>query len=123
MSADSIIDEQLIIRKFRKEGFDSLTKIQEKALPVISRKINCILVAPTGSGKTEAAVLPIFYLLSSSKKDTERIRAIYITPLKALNNDVLRRVIRYAESESLKSTNPTWRYNYCRQKENFTKSP
>ena len=68
MSTDSIIDEQLIIRKFRKEGFELLTKIQEKAIPVISRKINCILVAPTGSGKTEAAVLPIFYILSYSKK-------------------------------------------------------
>lgn len=102
MSTDSIIDEQLIIRKFRKEGFELLTKIQEKALPVISRKINCILVAPTGSGKTEAAVLPIFYILSSSKIDTGKIRAIYITPLRALNNDVLRRVIKYAESESLR---------------------
>ncbi|HEX2472853.1 MAG TPA: DEAD/DEAH box helicase, partial [Nitrososphaera sp.] len=56
--------EDIIIDKFRKEGFSSLTTIQRKVLPIISRKINCLLVAPTGSGKTEAAVLPVFTMLA-----------------------------------------------------------
>jgi ATP-dependent helicase Lhr and Lhr-like helicase len=94
---------QLTVNKFGKEGFDSLTVIQEKALPVITRKVNCLLVAPTGSGKTEAAVLPIFAVLSSDQRTYKgKIRAIYITPLRALNNDVLRRIIKYAESENLR---------------------
>jgi ATP-dependent Lhr-like helicase len=93
----------LTIAKFRKEGFTSLTAIQEKALPVISRKVNCLLVAPTGSGKTEAVILPVFSILSSIKGQyAGKIRAIYITPLRALNNDVLRRIIKYAESENLR---------------------
>lgn len=96
--------EQFIIQKFRKEGFQSLTTIQQKAFPVIARKINCLLTAPTGSGKTEAAVMPVFTMLAHDKKDNNMsmIRAIYITPLRALNNDVLRRIIRYAQSEGLK---------------------
>jgi ATP-dependent Lhr-like helicase len=94
--------EQLVIEKFRKEGFTFLTTIQRKALPVISRKVNCLLVAPTGSGKTEAAVLPVFTMLASQKSEAKMIRAMYITPLRALNNDVLRRVIRYAESDGLR---------------------
>jgi ATP-dependent Lhr-like helicase len=94
---------QLTVNKFGKEGFDSLTVIQEKALPVITRKVNCLLVAPTGSGKTEAAVLPVFAILSSDQRTYKgKIRAIYITPLRALNNDVLRRIIKYAESENLR---------------------
>jgi ATP-dependent helicase Lhr and Lhr-like helicase len=94
---------QLTVDKFGKEGFNSLTVIQQKALPVITRKINCLLVAPTGSGKTEAAVLPIFAMLSSDQRNYKsKIRAIYITPLRALNNDVLRRIIKYAESENLR---------------------
>jgi ATP-dependent helicase Lhr and Lhr-like helicase len=94
--------EQLIIENFRKEGFESLTTIQQKALPVIARRVNCLLVAPTGSGKTEAAVLPVFTMLAHEKGSAGRIRAIYITPLRALNNDVMRRVIRYAQSEGLR---------------------
>ena len=94
-------EEQLVIEKFRKEGFTSLTTIQYKALPVIARKVNCLLVAPTGSGKTEAAVLPVFTMLAH-QKSPGNIRAIYITPLRALNNDVLRRVVRYAQSEGLR---------------------
>lgn len=94
---------QSTIEKFRREGFTSLTAIQEKALPVVIRKINCLLVAPTGSGKTEAAVMPVFKILSTYKGNHQgRIRAIYITPLRALNNDVFRRIIKYAESEKLK---------------------
>ena len=95
--------EQELALKFKKEGFESLTAIQEKALPVIARKINCLLVAPTGSGKTEAAVLPIFGMVSSSSPvGSGNIRVVYITPLRALNNDVFRRIIKYAKSEGLR---------------------
>src|SRR5512145_196369 len=95
-------EEDIIIRKFQKEGFSSLTTIQRKVLPIISRKINCLLVAPTGSGKTEAAVLPVFTMLARQEQTTGTIRAIYITPLRALNNDVLRRIVQYAQSEGLR---------------------
>src|ERR1051325_3467027 len=94
--------DRLIVDKFAREGFSILTAIQKKALPVIARKVNCLLVAPTGSGKTEAAVMPVFTMLSHSKGEAGMIRAIYITPLRALNNDVLRRIVRYAESEGLR---------------------
>ncbi|MFL6487179.1 MAG: DEAD/DEAH box helicase [Nitrososphaera sp.] len=96
------VAEDVIISKFQKEGFSSLTTIQRKVLPIISRKINCILVAPTGSGKTEAAILPVFTMLARQNSGAGTIRAIYITPLRALNNDVLRRIIQYAQSEGLR---------------------
>ena len=56
--------DRLVHDKFSREGFTSLTAIQQKALPVIARKVNCLLVAPTGSGKTEAAVMPVFTTLA-----------------------------------------------------------
>ncbi|MGI0006338.1 MAG: DEAD/DEAH box helicase, partial [Nitrososphaera sp.] len=94
--------DKLIVEKFTKEGFSKLTTIQRKALPVIARKVNSLLVAPTGSGKTEAAVMPVFTMLAHAAGKAGAIRAIYITPLRALNNDVLRRIIRYAESSGLR---------------------
>jgi ATP-dependent Lhr-like helicase len=72
---------------------------------VIARKINCLLVAPTGSGKTEAAVIPVFSMLSDATTlDTKKgkIRVVYVTPLRALNNDVLRRIVRYAQYDDLR---------------------
>lgn len=102
----SVFDEQ-IIESFRNEGFQNLTKIQKISIPVISRMQNCLLVAPTGSGKTEASIIPIFSLLENERAKTSNftddnaIFVLYITPLRALNNDVLRRIINYAKKRNL----------------------
>jgi len=51
-------------------------------------------VAPTGIGKTEAAILPVLELIMRSK-GKPGIRCIYITPLRALNRDMLKRMEHY----------------------------
>src|SRR5256885_4311300 len=86
--------------KFRSLGCENLTDIQKKAVPIVYQKIDSLIVAPTGSGKTEASVIPIFARLANSKK-TGKIKALYITPLRALNRDVFRRIVKYAENENL----------------------
>src|SRR3712207_1126869 len=68
--------EEVIINKFRKEGFSYLTTIQLKVLPIISRKISCFLVAPTASGRTEAPALPVFTILARQEHSLGTIRAI-----------------------------------------------
>ena len=91
---------QKIDSLFGKFGFSKLTEIQKKASPIILQKKDCLVIAPTGSGKTECSVIPIFSLLKDSKKKG-RIKAIYITPLRALNRDVFRRITKYAHENEL----------------------
>ena len=103
LEQDRISNPQLesgLITKFHSLGFENLTDIQKKAVPIIFQKIDSLVVAPTGSGKTESSVIPIFTRLSKSKKPG-KIKALYITPLRALNRDVFRRIIKYAENEGL----------------------
>ncbi len=90
-----------ILKNFNKHGFNSLTVIQKKGISLLSNRVNCLLAAPTGSGKTEAAIIPIITLLSMKKPQNNGIKAIYVTPLRSLNNDVLRRITKYANSENL----------------------
>src|ERR687898_3424369 len=92
--------EEGVINQFHKFGFPILTNIQNLSLKVIVRDYDSLLVAPTGSGKTEAAIVPIIKLISINKKENG-IKAIYVTPLRALNNDVLRRIVHYAQAENL----------------------
>ena len=90
-----------ISQKFKSIGFENLTEIQKQAIPKILEEKNCLIIAPTGSGKTECATIPVFSKIKS-RKIPNKIKALYVTPLRALNRDVFKRIIRYAENEELK---------------------
>ncbi len=79
-------------RAIEDKGFGSPTEPQKKAIPLIMQGKNILLVAPTGTGKTEAAFLPILNSIYSMPEREHGIIAIYITPLRALNRDLLERL-------------------------------
>ena len=80
-----------IRRAMERIGIGELTEPQEKAIPAIAAGRNVLLIAPTGTGKTEAAILPVLGKLSKLRA-RKGISLIYITPLRALNRDMLRRL-------------------------------
>ena len=95
MPFDNLVPE--LVAVLNEHGIYEPTEPQADAIPRISNGDNILLVAPTGIGKTEAAMLPIF---DSIFRDPGRpgIRCIYITPLRALNRDMLKRMTEYGEA-------------------------
>ncbi len=73
------------------QGWEKLRPVQREAVePILKADTDVIITAPTAGGKTEAAFLPIFSHLL--KEDKPGLRALCISPLKALINDQERRL-------------------------------
>ncbi len=87
------------LRKLVKERFDSPTPIQLQAIPKIAEGKNVLILASTGSGKTEAALLKIFDNLIQEKHVP--ISTLYITPLRALNRNLQDRLFWWASKLNL----------------------
>ncbi len=83
------------VRELALKRFGKPTEIQNLAIPVILRKENALIIAGTGFGKTEAAMLPVFSRLVEN--NYKKISVLYITPLRALNRDMFSRLFWWAD--------------------------
>lgn len=83
-----------VLERLEKEGFLEASPIQQLSIPAILKGENVLLIAPTGTGKTLAAILPVLdeFLDRRASEKTRGISILYITPLRALNRDLLRRL-------------------------------
>jgi len=79
-----------IINVIKSRGFSDLSTVQEQAIPIILSGEHLLLIAPTGTGKTESAMIPVFNEMIN--QIGTGFTTLYITPLRALNRDILRRM-------------------------------
>jgi ATP-dependent Lhr-like helicase len=86
--------------------FGEPTEVQALAWPRIAAGEHVLAIAPTGSGKTLAAFLSAIDRLMTSASASGAVRILYVSPLRALGNDVRRNLLgpllelrtRFAES-------------------------
>ena len=94
MSVSTSLSKE-IVSFLKSRGIVKPTPIQEKAIPLLlNGEENALLLAPTGGGKTEAALIPLLHRLQQMAKDKDLfgVYIIYVTPLRALNRDVFKRI-------------------------------
>ena len=84
------------VRNWFKDKFPDFTKPQKLAIPSIMNGDHLLLCSPTGSGKTLTAFLTIIDNLVRHALDgtlEERVYCLYISPIKALANDIQKNLI------------------------------
>ena len=84
---------QPLVREWFASKFPGLTEPQAFAVPLIHERKSVLISSPTGSGKTLTAFLSVINELYSMQLRGEledKIYAAYVSPLKALANDINR---------------------------------
>ncbi|MEM3511515.1 MAG: ATP-dependent helicase [Candidatus Jordarchaeales archaeon] len=80
------------------------TPPQSMAIPLIHRGENVLITSPTGTGKTLAAFLTIMSELAFMEWNgvlEDKVYAVYVSPLRALNNDIKRNLLSPLEEMGL----------------------
>ena len=79
------------VQKWFDSQFEDFTPAQKKSIIDISKKNNILISSPTGSGKTLTAFLSVISdltTLAEKNQLEDKVYCIYISPLKALDNDI-----------------------------------
>lgn len=75
--------DKLLTANLEKQKLSSLTPVQEKAIPAILAGRDCLAIAPTGTGKTEAFAIPIIQRLQT-KVTTGTLSVLILLPTREL---------------------------------------
>src|SRR5919204_427795 len=78
------------VRQWFQSALGEPTAAQRQGWPAIRAGRHTLILAPTGSGKTLAAFLACLDGLWRQPPATTGVRILYVSPLKALNNDIYR---------------------------------
>ncbi|MFN4046367.1 MAG: DEAD/DEAH box helicase, partial [Acidilobaceae archaeon] len=80
-----------------KAKYGEFTEPQKLSIPLVKAGKNVLISSPTGTGKTLAAFLGIldelFKIGEESGGLQDSVYAVYVSPLRALNNDMRRNLL------------------------------
>ncbi|MDY6789579.1 MAG: ATP-dependent helicase, partial [Candidatus Nanohaloarchaea archaeon] len=86
-------DFEPYVKEWFNEQFDQLTPPQKYSFDLIHRDENSLICAPTGSGKTLSSFLSALnelFLMGDKGELDDKVYVLYVSPLRALNNDIHR---------------------------------
>ncbi|OKH83311.1 hypothetical protein EB75_10000, partial [Mycobacterium sp. ST-F2] len=93
MSASTGLDPAIEYHIVNSLGWAALRPLQAASVDPVRSGSDCVLVAPTAGGKTEAAVFPLLSEMIEGNWSGTTI--LYVTPLRALLNNIHPRVSAY----------------------------
>jgi ATP-dependent Lhr-like helicase len=93
MSASTGLDAAIEYHIVNSLGWPGLRPLQAASVEPVRSGTDCVLVAPTAGGKTEAAVFPLLSEMVEGNWSGTTI--LYVTPLRALLNNIHSRVSAY----------------------------
>jgi len=93
-----------ILDALEKQGYETPTPIQQKAIPPILEKRDLLGSAQTGTGKTAAFAIPILQNLSENKENHKPIKALILTPTRELAIQIEENFQAYGKNLPLKTT-------------------
>lgn len=93
MGGPTGLDDAIEFHVVNSLGWAGLRPLQAAAIEPVRSGHDCVLVAPTAGGKTEAAVFPL--LSEMAQGGWAGTTVLYVTPLRALLNNLYSRVESY----------------------------
>ncbi|MEZ7847260.1 MAG: DEAD/DEAH box helicase [Polaromonas sp.] len=98
-----------LARAVAEMGYESMTPIQEQAIPVVLQGKDVMGAAQTGTGKTAAFSLPLLQRMmvhenASTSPARHPVRALVLLPTRELADQVAQQVKLYAKYTNLRST-------------------
>ncbi len=95
MTGNTGLDEAIEYHIVNSLGWPNLRPLQATSVEPVRSGGDCVLIAPTAGGKTEAAVFPL--LSSMVEEQWQGLSVLYVTPLRALLNNLHPRIEKYAD--------------------------
>ncbi|MFZ3415128.1 DEAD/DEAH box helicase [Arthrobacter sp. 3Tela_A] len=89
------LDEAIEYHIVNSLGWPGLRPLQSASVAPVRSGSDCVLIAPTAGGKTEAALFPLLSEMVQGR--WQGLSIIYVTPLRALLNNLYPRVTKYGE--------------------------
>jgi len=106
---DTLPLDPKLLRAVADQGYETMTPIQAKAIPIVLAGRDVMGAAQTGTGKTAAFSLPLLQKMlrhenTSASPARHPVRALVLTPTRELADQVAANVKAYAKHTLLRST-------------------